>query len=403
GLVCATLLAVAWRLFSVELKDPTGTREVISQAQARARAVREIPPYRNGFYPLRRVFMNRDVDDAARAPWNGLAAATTGKRVDDEEALRHPEMREARRKFLSVLPGLKEALSRPDFAEPHDLNYRSRLPNFVLMRATAQSLANLGLLYEMEGHPDQALDCYLTGLKWGDRMTGQGMLIQEMICVALEAIALERIHSLQTRWPLDRPGCRAIIDAVESSRMRPENLARTLENEMAAAWLFLQKPARERAAVEPTFGLLLPAAMERYERIALTNAYMTMLPAVRSLKSPSLNETELISAYPASRAVRYFLPNADKAVQQYAYLLTRLEAARTIAAIQLYRMDHGRYPAGLQELVGPYLKTAPRSYCGKLDYSASATGFTLRVDPEGRFRKSWHGAWDWWMFYPYPN
>ncbi|MBR2438618.1 MAG: hypothetical protein IKB25_00365 [Lentisphaeria bacterium] len=60
----------------------------------------------------------------------------------------------------------------------------------------------------------------------------------------------------------------------------------------------------------------------------------------------------------------------------------RIITGRTALALKVYKIEHGKYPDKLSELVPNYL---PREYVSpstgkKLDYSVKETNFTLSVD-----------------------
>ena len=72
------------------------------------------------------------------------------------------------------------------------------------------------------------------------------------------------------------------------------------------------------------------------------------------------------------------LPSRDRCRRSRARF--QLELTRLAAAIEAYRLDQGRYPATLEELVPKYVNAIPPDMYGEapLKYLATANGYELR-------------------------
>ncbi len=332
--------------------------------------------------------------------WMGLGELDYDQPLAElQTLLASPEGRRLENGFRQQLPQLYDRLNWPGGEKlPRDL--RDRSPNYILVRGIARGLAVLGLSEEMQGRPDAALGHYLAILSWGERFTGRGLLIAEMIATAVETIGLERLLALQTGTELTAEQYREILQALEQPAFRPLNLSLSMEREMLSAIKFLELPDQERGRVESVFGLPLPRAYLRYEKVCLTNYYLELLPSVRELSSRSFEQ----SRSSLSPLALVLVPNHERAVDQYRLLLTRLEAARTVAALKLYRLERGHYPQTLEALVGPYLKTTPKAWIdpgGVFDYRRTASSFELSCRSRALKVLGDDPPASTWSFYPY--
>ncbi len=345
------------------------------------------------------------LQDSSRASidhqlWVGLGNLDDGQPLAElQRRLTSPEGRRLEDAFRQQLPQLYERLLLTGGEKlPRDLSDRS--PNFILVRGIARSLAVLGLSEEMQGRPDAALGHYLAILSWGERFAGRGLLIAEMIATAIETIGLERLLALQTSTELTAEQYQEILQTLEQSSFLPQNLALSMEREMLAAIKFLELPDEERGEVESVFGLPLPRAYLRYEKVGLINYYLEVLPSVRELSSRSFEQ----SRSSLSPLALTLVPNHERAVDQVRLLLTRLEAARTVAALKLYRLERGYYPETLEALVGPYLKATPKAWInpgGQFDYRRTARSFELGCQSRGLKLHGNRPPVESWSFYPY--
>jgi hypothetical protein len=201
----------------------------------------------------------------------------------------------------------------------------------------------------------------------------------------MESIALKPLLMLETAHTLTPEQNRSIIARIESSRFKPVNLSLSLENELTTAWRFFDKPAAERGQVGLGPNLPLPAFYLNYQKATMANVYRNFLPAMTDLKMAGTGYPKHadpcveLSKCPMASLAQGLTPNCQRAAWQYALLMTKLEALRTIAALQLYHHDHHAWPASLDLLVGPYLKTAPTSYCATPDGKGDRRfGYELR-------------------------
>ncbi len=390
----------AWSLltlWNVKVQDPAAVAEIRNRTEQRFARLQAVEPDENGYTELEEMLMDRVNPTSRYADWRDLG------NLDEDQAdatllkvLRTEKGVDARARFSGVLPRLEHALSKPAFSYHQELDARSLLPNFILIRQMARGLATLGFAEESEGHLDQAVHHYLLGLKWGDRCSGQGTLIFEMMAVAVEAIPAERLLSLETSHKLTAEQYRAIIRQVESTRFGPNSVAEALEAELVYSCRLLELSPKERGQAESALGVPAPQAYLDYEKANLCNYFAEAIPAVRRSRvtQPATPTGHL------SLLASVLVPNYTRAQQQMMANLTRLEAIRTIAALELYRIDHRAYPASLDLLVGPYLESKPIAYIAYDQQFVYRPGFEFELSCNSPLKGASWKREDW-KFYPF--
>jgi hypothetical protein len=186
-------------------------------------------------------------------------------------------------------------------------NSSTLLDQLAGMKRLAQAFAAEGRLAEMENRPSAAAKSYLDAVHFGNESVRGGVLINELVDIAIEAIATSHLTNLVEQ--LDAKSCRetaATLEALDSQRQT--------RNE------FMQQ---ENDWSRRTFTGI------RYEIVRLTTR-KSLLPAQaaaeRKLKQQQMRTRQLIIDL-AARA---------------------------------YELDKGKPPASLADLVPDYLKTIPQ-------------------------------------------
>lgn len=389
----AFALVSSWQ---VELTSPSTVAEIRSRTEERL----GIELDRENGYALLHTLLTtrRPTPDPA---WAALANLDENQKEELMlQALHTPEGQVARESFLSKLPLLERALEQPRFSCQQSLDPSARVPNFILIRSIARGMMVLGLEEEHQGNLDQALRYDLMGLKWGDRWSGQGPLIFEMIAVACESYPVDNLLLLESRQQLEAGQYRAIIRQVEQSRFQPESLAEALEAEMVMGQNLLAQDSIRRGTSEPVLGLPLPERYLRYEETNLCNFYLSVLPAARKNTLPMRFSRPRLSLMAGA-----LVAAPERAQEQMLLLLTRLEAIRTIAALKLYHLERGNYPQNLDELAtSGYLSHPVTAWVApdhRFDYQVQGPDFRLSTrSPRVRLGSKQRKQWD---FYPYQS
>lgn len=369
------------------IDDPARVAEIFRRTEQRFERKQAVQPSENGYTSFEMLDDHPETLAALRA----LSHYDLGQK-DEELARALLAARNEQQSFRAALPRVKAALSQPHFSFKQTLDPGQRLPDLILMRHISWSLAALGYVEELEGRLDEAVDTYLLGLTWGDRPTGEGSLLFEMIAVALETHPVERLLTMLSQRELSADQYRRIIARVERSRFRPEAIAEAVEAEMTMHYHLLERDREGRAQLDASFGLPLPESYLAYEKANLCNYYLEALAQLRRGRTP-------VATLPKGGLgvlAAMLVPSYGKAQEQMMLLMTRLEATRALAAIKLYQLEHGVPPTNLDQLVGPYLRSAPVAWIApdhKFTYRAAPLELSCSNRPGSQEREL--------DFYPY--
>jgi hypothetical protein len=176
------------------------------------------------------------------------------------------------------------------------------------MKRLAQAFVAVGKLAEMEKRPNDAAKSYLDAVHFGNESTRGGVLINELVGIAIEAIATSHLTNLVEQ--LDAKSCRetaATLETLDSQRQTWDEV-------------MLQEHAWSRSA----FPGLRNELARLMSRNSLEKAFQK---AEHKFKERQINTRQLLIDF-AARA---------------------------------YELDKGHPPATVSDLVPDYLKAVPQN------------------------------------------
>ncbi len=200
------------------------------------------------------------------------------------------------------------------------------------LRRTVESCLILGLHREREEQYREAADAYLTALELAARFSGQGLPELQSLSMDLQGRALT-----------------ALIRLLGKDKLGAEELGKLARRLSRLPVL----PTDLRDVFDHSF--------------ALGKAQADYLQVREQLAELSLPERE---------------GETGQQVLRFRHLLTRLEAARVIVALQRYQRQFHHYPEKLQELVPDFLEAVPRDVLnpdGFFLYQVDQTSFLLQT------------------------
>lgn len=180
------------------------------------------------------------------------------------------------------------------------------LPNLGRIREVARAFADEGVLAQLEGRTNAAAQSYLDGLRFAHESARGGLMIERLVGLACQAIAMQRMER--------------VIESLEAVEL---NAVLTQWNEIAA----------RREPVETL--LESEYAWRRHTGSSLKSLW-TRLVYSRMFRDPEAK----------------FLLRARR-------LQAEADLDRLGAAIRLHRLDQGKLPTRLEELVPRYLPSVP--------------------------------------------
>ena len=291
---------------------------------------------------------------------------------------------------------IREALKRPyaqidcDYSQP----YQIQIPNFVMMRFLAQTLAQRTQCYLLLGQPEKALR-ELTLLNDSRRIleggpTGKPMtLVAAMINVAITGVYVDTIaYGLQLHaWR--EPQLIALQEQLKDINLLPF-VAESLREEpvYASRWLETTTPAalaemlpRHTSSLRVKWTdpeLLLFYVVPRgwlYQNIkvavTLGQKPLDSFDLTNNLILPAKTRNAILEigkavrhSAPWNRWARIAIPNVNKALQVTAGNQTLANEGQIACALERYHFAHGEYPETLDALVPQLIEKLPHDIIG---------------------------------------
>lgn len=292
--------------------------------------------------------------------------------------------------FVPAFDEIREALKRPYAIIPGDYSvpYSMPIPNFVTLRALAQTLAQRAQCYFLLNEPDKALH-ELTLIHDVCRIlekppTGKPeTLVEAMINVAIHGLYVTVIAEGMQRHVWQEPQLATLQNQLEQINL-PPFVAQAFQTEPAATARTLEtisKPKLQlwfsispnlRSAFWPTLKWELLPRGWIYQNM-VTSARMTYsqtegFDSANNLFEPKkfgnvADELKKV-ARPYSFIAAEAIPNFTKAWQTSAYNQTQVNEAQIACALERYHLAYGQYPDTLDALVPQFMQTIPHDIIG---------------------------------------
>ena len=289
--------------------------------------------------------------------------------------------------YVPAFNEIREALKRPYAILPGDYSTPALMPipNFVAMRALAQTLAQRAQCDLLLGKPDKALQ-ELTLIHDVCRIlekppTGQPeTLVEAMINVAISGLYAEVITEGFQRHAWREPQLIAIqqqlaqinlpVFVERASGTEPIGAIHTLETvpyPKLKAMLTPNQPWWARIKYAGYY--LLPrgwiyqnmTAVARLRTLwqgAYDSENETVLPSTAE-KYTKMAKKKVSHFSPYNFMAVIFLPNLTRAWQTTAYNQTLVNQTQIACALERYRLAHGEYPDTLDALMPQFIKSIP--------------------------------------------
>lgn len=368
GLVVC-LWALLWRVVP---DDPAEVQRIRDATIKRIEQANATPSSRNGYDVLAPALLY-GAPAGLTQPYSILGPYTERTHADIVTNLKQSpaKSRADLAQAARVLPDIRKALARPEFVPPTNWRqgFNGKVPNYIVLRGVAQTLTVLGVDRELEGRPAEALDLYLSALELGSRLQKNGTLIGLMISVAIQAIPMDSLFHLLGSEALDAGAARHALTRLRALPGRRDDMLNAMDQEFVLALVTLDDAVRNPQVLTGVTGVpsnaLVGLVMPR-ERTLFENQHLRMRPALRALDvdqvaalMPSGSPSGLQGIRSYSFLVAILTPNSTRALAQFKAIQAQVAAATVMAALRLYRLEHGAYPDALQALVPGYLKQVP--------------------------------------------
>ncbi|HTR41000.1 MAG TPA: hypothetical protein VMH87_05245 [Pseudomonadales bacterium] len=289
--------------------------------------------------------------------------------------------------FIPAFDEIREALKRPYAIIPGDYSIPAQMPipNFVTMRALAQTLGQRAQCYLLLGQPDKALHevmfihdiCRILEKP----PTGKPeTLVEAMINVAIHGVYTAIIAEGMQRHQWQEPQLAALQEQLKEIDLTPfvwnafqempADLCRNAEIVPLQKWLTVNGGRGNR--LSPI--VLMPRGWVYQNMAQMAELQSKTLP-VFDPSTGTISPTKMDFAMheiektlkrhsPFLLLARIAIPNFSKAMQVTAYNQTQVNEAQIACALERYHLAYGQYPDTLDALVPQFMQTIPHDVIG---------------------------------------
>jgi len=253
------------------------------------------------------------------------------------------------------------------------------LPYLAQLREFARCLAIRGHFLEGQGKAEEALQDYLAAVRMVSLLGQEGdFLITGLVGLAVEEMGLKAMEGCVLRGKLDAKALRELLGALLAVAAAFPDPAFGLEAEAAAARQFVDRVVTgswEDLPIggEPFHGnpAVLAFMRGRAWRVIVPDRTMKrdLDPGYRRMaghaRMPAWQRQGgddpllLLGLRPWNFVAQVVLPALDPAADRHAVGRAQLAGVTQLVALQLHRLEKGKYPERLEELLGAHLPELP--------------------------------------------
>lgn len=282
--------------------------------------------------------------------------------------------------FVPAFDDIREALKRPYAILPGDYSNPAfmPIPNFVLMRALAQTLGQRAQCYFLLGEPDKALH-ELTLIHDVCRIlekppTGQPeTLVEAMINTAIMGLYVAMIEEGLQRHAWQEPQLIALQEELnetdlcpflyEALREGPAHITRVVELATPPDW-GLSRLVRWPVPRGWMYQMMVVTVKLEGKSLIDVNLKKNVISPKKLDETMQDINTMLNRHSPFNLLARIAIPNELKAWQTTAYNQTLVNEAQIACALERYHVAHGEYPETLDALAPQFIETIPHDLIG---------------------------------------
>lgn len=310
--------------------------------------------------------------------------------------------------FVPAFDEIREALKRPYAIIPGDYSqpYLLPIPNFVMMRVLAQTLAQRTQCYLLLGQPDKALQ-ELTLIHDVCRILGKPptgkpeTLVEAMINVAISGLYVQIVADGMRLHDWQEPQLAAlqkqlaeinltsfVVEAL--SKTEPAAVCRTAEilplykisnygrtpnlnwSDKAGGWLFDRLWPRGWTYQN----MVNVAVLEQKPLEGFDLPHDTVAPRIFDAATGEVEKFVSHGKFPFKILASIAIPNFSRAFQTTAHNQTMVNEAQIACALERYHLAHGEYPETLDALTPQFIGKLPHDIIGgqPLKYQRKADG-----------------------------
>lgn len=281
------------------------------------------------------------------------------------------------------------------YLNPSARSFSALFPYFAKFRGTARLLTLEGQARRGHGDWGGAVSCNLDAVRLGVDVPHGSVLIGDLTGIACQAVG--RRPAWDAVGHLSAPQARAAARRMEDIEARQLSYADTLQEEKWCTQAGLQQMMRApnwRQGMAQGFSVSGSANWGMNVRMLFVSKGQILRNYTRFMDQSIANARLPYAAHPPAPAIpsdpinQMLLPVFEKAGFKNTDTETENALLTTLLALRAFRLEHGTYPATLNELVPTYLKRVPVdpfALSGALRYRRTGKAFVLySVGPDGK-------------------
>jgi hypothetical protein len=292
--------------------------------------------------------------------------------------------------FDLIREALKQAYARidGDYSQPFSVS----IPNFVMMRSLAQTLAQRTQCYLLLGQPEKALHELTLINDSRHLLTGRPMpLVSAMINVAIVGLYVTTIADGMRLQAWQEPQLAAIQEQLKEINLSPlvaesfksgrastcYTLETTTAGEFGKIYWFgnsklnlltkIKSPSYLLFAVAPhgwIYQNMVAIAISDQNILAYFDLTNNLILTHKPREVGGGHQITISQFSPLTFLAAMSIPNFTKALQTLARNQTRVNQAQIVCALERYHLAHGEYPTTLDALAPQFIEKIPHDIIG---------------------------------------
>lgn len=282
------------------------------------------------------------------------------------------ELLDRNRRLLDELAALVDRpVGRFEFA--HQANpLATLLPHLAPLRTAAKLQAVDGMVRLIDNDTDGAIDTVVIRFSLAGTLQNEPTIISRLVQIAIQAQAVQGIEQILRVAELNVVQLSRLDEQVNRA-LAGQSMTWALWGERAFGIETLEAVATGTISLNsiqtmagspgaiPTFWL--PTWLVRDNQLKAAQMYGCLVDAADdpdALRAAAQKMEAVAPALPLKYAlIRILMPSLSRAVQLHVRITAHLRAARAALAAERFRLDAGRLPESLDELVPRYLEAVP--------------------------------------------
>ena len=291
---------------------------------------------------------------------------------------------------MGQILSLIEQGNKKDVGFPGAIDFSTALPEVIFFRDISRALVHTAEVRFADGQPNAAIDILTQTVVFGDKVSGAGPIIHNLIGRIVSSQALQAVgNNVQY---ISSPSSRSVITACSALLESDSPFLKSLQSEFIAVSNSLDdlfaNPDRN-FGITTGFEELLRNASESEKlaakqqiRFALQQQFQARIELLQSPESEWVQQSRQIDelAVPTDPLAKVMfvdlMPNLGR-IDLYAIgRRTQLRLFRATAAVMDYRWNHGYYPSSLSQLPDQSIAYDPLTN-GPFEYERTETAFRI--------------------------